>query len=159
MGVDSFEFWMPERRPAGKLLAVSFSPALEPFAVENLSSAPERPTTESNAWVPSPDDPNPELVLRWPEPQVAQRLWICCDGDYDHPMESVLWQHSEGIVPHCMRSFTVHDAEGRELASMEENHHARLAVELSLKSCKCLIIRPGKAWNGQPAGIFRVFVE
>jgi hypothetical protein len=106
-GVDSFEFWQPQRRPAGKNLAFKLAPPLEAYGVTNLVNGVARPTTQPNAWVAAFDDPDPTLTLRWDKPQRISRIELVFDTDFDHPMESVLMGHPERVMPFCIQRFEV----------------------------------------------------
>lgn len=47
IGVDTFEFWCPQRRPAGKNLALKVEPALGAFQAENVRNGFQRPTSQT----------------------------------------------------------------------------------------------------------------
>jgi len=130
-GIDSFEFWIPGRRPEGKNLAVTLDPPLDVFGVANLLNGIARPTHQPNAWVAAFDDARPELTLAWDAPQAIQRIELAFDTDFDHPLESVLMGHPERILPFCIPAFEVKDAAGKLLHRCEENHHSRCTVLLS----------------------------
>jgi hypothetical protein len=51
IGVDTFEFWVPQRRPGGHNLAMSIEPPLDAFSPALLTNGVARPTTIPNAWV------------------------------------------------------------------------------------------------------------
>jgi hypothetical protein len=51
IGIDSFEFWVPERRPQGQNLAFELAQPLHPFKRENIRNGIFRPTTQPNSWV------------------------------------------------------------------------------------------------------------
>jgi hypothetical protein len=53
IGIESFEFWTPERRPGGKNLAFSMHPALNIFEPKHLVNGHVRPLPpgETNVWV------------------------------------------------------------------------------------------------------------
>lgn len=106
-GIDSFEFWIPQRRPAGKNLALKISPPLTFFGADNVTNGIDRPVNKPNAWVASFDDEQPVLTLAWDKPQTIARLELCFDTDFDHPMESVLMGHPERVMPFCVREITV----------------------------------------------------
>lgn len=127
-GIDSFEFWIPQRRPDGKNPAVEVNPPLACFETENLTNGYDRPIHQTNAWIAEPGDSNPTLVLDWEEPQAIRQIDLCFDADYDHPMESVIWGHHENIIPFCVRTFKILDGAGKLLASVEDNHQAYCRV-------------------------------
>ncbi len=105
-GIDSFEFWLPSRRPEGRNLAITLDPPIDLFGGDNVQSGVARPTTQPNAWVADPADPNPCLTLRWAAPKTIRRIELSFDTDFDHPMESVLMGHPEREIPFCTGSRT-----------------------------------------------------
>ncbi|HRX83385.1 MAG TPA: FAD-dependent oxidoreductase [Phycisphaerae bacterium] len=130
IGVDSFEFWRPERRPGGLNLAARIDPPLTAFTAANVTNGVSRPTRSANAWVADPADPAPALTLRWDEPQTVRRIELSFDTDFDHPLESVLMHHPERVVPFCVRRCSVVDDRGREIARIDDNHQTRRVIEL-----------------------------
>ena len=48
-GIDSFEFWLPKRRPEGRNLVMTLDPPLDVFAPENVTRGPARPT-QTRRW-------------------------------------------------------------------------------------------------------------
>jgi FAD dependent oxidoreductase len=106
-GIDSFEFWIPQRRPAGKNFALKISPPLEVFSAQNLTNGFARPTNQPNAWVADFAHEQPVLTLAWDKPQTISRIELSFDTDFDHPMESVLMGHPERVMPFCVRDVTV----------------------------------------------------
>ena len=130
IGVDSFEFWQPQRRPGGHNLALRLDPPLAVFAPANVVNGIARPTRRPNAWVADPADPAPALTLRWSEPRTIARIELMFDPDHDHPLESVLMGHPERRMPFCVERYRVLDGEGRVLAACTENHQARNVIVL-----------------------------
>ena len=106
-GIESFEFWIPERRPGGKNFACKIEPALNSFNVTNLTNGFARPTRQPNAWVAAFEDEQPCLKLTWAKPQKISRVELMFDSDYDHPMESVLMSHPERVMPFCVPNVVV----------------------------------------------------
>jgi hypothetical protein len=106
-GIDSFEFWIPQRRPAGKNLAMKVSPPLEVFSAQNLTNGFARPTNQPNAWVADFAHEQPVIRLSWDKPQTISRIELSFDTDFDHPMESVLMGHPERAMPFCVRELVV----------------------------------------------------
>ena len=129
-GIESFEFWLPKRRPEGKNLAVEFHPPLAVFGAENVINGMGRPIRQPNAWVAALEDNKPTLHLNWGREQIIGRIVLAFDPDYDHPMESVFMTQPERVVPFCLRQFEVRDAEGRVLACVTDNHQARAVIRL-----------------------------
>lgn len=121
-GFDRFEFWLPQRRPAGKNLAMKVAPPLAAFAPENLCNGIDRPTVAANAWVAGIRDTAPTLTLEWSEPVAIATVVLCFDTDFDHPLESVLMGHPEEVSPFCVPGVRVRDEHGTLLAEIRDNH-------------------------------------
>jgi hypothetical protein len=115
-GLDSFEFWIPQRRPDGKNFALRIEPALAVFGVASLINGFSRPTRQPNAWVAELADQKAKLRLQWECPQTIARVELAFDTDFDHPMESVLMGHPERVMPFCVRQ-VVMAAPGKAPAS------------------------------------------
>jgi hypothetical protein len=131
IGVDTFEFWLPRRRPEGHNLACELATPPAVFGAANVANGIARPTTQPNAWVADPADAAPALRLEWAEPQTIARVELGFDTDFDHPMESVLWGHPEREMPFCVRRYRLVDAAtGRVLATRKENHETRNVIIL-----------------------------
>jgi hypothetical protein len=129
-GIDTFEFWLPGRRPGGHNLAVSIDPPLDVFTPTSVINGFARPTTQPNAWVAAADDPSPRLTLLWPAPQRIRRIELGFDTDFDHPMESVLLGHPERDIPFCIKCYRITAADGRVLYCCPENHQTRNTILL-----------------------------
>ena len=99
IGVESFEFWLPQRRPSGKNLSLQIEPPLRFFGPENLTFGPARPTFQPNAWCAARHDKSPRVTLHWESPVTISRVTLEFDPDWDHAMESVLMTHPEEVVP------------------------------------------------------------
>jgi hypothetical protein len=131
IGVDAFEFWCPQRRPAGKNLALKFSPALSAFAAENIRNGIQRPTNQPNAWVADPNDQRPTLNLEWTEPQNIRQLVLHFDSDFDHPMETVLMAHPENEMPFCVKKVRVWNDQEELVAEIVDNHQSLRRIDFS----------------------------
>ncbi|MBI5768701.1 MAG: FAD-dependent oxidoreductase [Verrucomicrobia bacterium] len=130
IGIDTFEFWQPQRRPEGRNLALRLATPLAAFAAHHVVNGVARPTCQPNAWVADFADTAPVLTLRWPTPQVIACVELMFDVDYDHPMESVLMGHPERRMPFCVARYRVRDDTGAVLAECADNHHARNVLVL-----------------------------
>jgi hypothetical protein len=149
-GLDSFEFWIPQRRPGGKNLAAKIDPPLACFGVVNLTNGLARPTNQPNAWVADFAHEQPTLRLTWDRPQEIARVELSFDTDFDHPMESVQMGHPERVMPFCVREVLIaqgvrvpghagHPATDREsshatglvLAELRHNHQSRRTIRFS----------------------------
>ncbi len=160
LGIESFEFWLPERRPFGRNLAMRIEPALRCFDARQVASGFDRPTTRANAWVAEPSDPRPTLSLHWDGLQTIRRIELAFDTDFDHPLESVQMGHPERVMPFCVRHFRILDAQGRVLSECRDNHQTRRTiilpepVETDVLHVECLA-----TWGGAPASLFGVRCE
>ncbi len=148
IGVDTFEFWTPKRRPLGKNLAIHIEPPLRSFAASNLLNGISRPTAKPNAWVAGLDHEQPVVRLHWDQPQTIGSIELDFDTDFDHPMESVLMGHPERDMPFCVREVKVFSTEEnsdssssastatanrtatRLIAEIAENHQTRCVLKL-----------------------------
>jgi hypothetical protein len=158
IGIDTFEFWLPKRRPAGHNLALTIDPPLQGFAPSEVTYGPARPTITPNAWVADPADTTPELHLSWTEPVSINRIIVEFDPDWDHAMESVLMTHPEETVPFLVKDFDLLDETGAVLFEARNNHSARYlhTFPTTLQTSK-LSLRI-HATHGTPAAVFRVRV-
>lgn len=129
IGVDAFDFWLPERRPGGKNMALRIEPPIRLFGAENVSNGIGRPTNQPNAWVAAMEDEEPVLSVEWTEARTLSRIEFVFDTDFDHPMESVLMGHPERVMPFCVADFEIMDDEGRVLHVCRGNHESRRVVD------------------------------
>jgi hypothetical protein len=129
-GIDSFDFWLPTRRPEGKNLAVCFDQSLCSYSPDFLKNCYERPFIQTNAWVADADDPAPMVTCRWESPQSIRRISLSFDSDFDHPMESTQMGHPESVVPFCIKHFRVVDERGTILFEDSDNSRSRVEIVL-----------------------------
>jgi len=130
IGFDSFEFWTPERRPNGHNIAMSITPALTCFNVSNLINGYYRPFLQPNAWVADLDDPFPELRLKWPSPKKIHKILLSFDTDFDHPMETSIWSHTERVMPFVVNYYQVFDNSNKVIYEQKGNHQTRNEIYL-----------------------------
>lgn len=157
IGVESFEFWCPQRRPGGRNLALQFKSPLFHFDASQLRSGYERPTTTPNAWVADPEDPDPTLSLAWDQPQAIHRVSVALDTDFDHPMESVLWGHPERVSPFCVQHLQLLNENGEVLGEIEKNHQTRVVFKLDKKQKTTkLFLKVAHPSQQVPAAIFSI---
>lgn len=107
IGVETFEFWCPQRRPEGQNVAIKFKNPLKCFGAENIRNGIARPVDAPNAWVADFSDTKPSISLSWKDPQTIREIVLKFDTDYDHPMESVLMGHPERVMPFCVRNYSI----------------------------------------------------
>ena len=122
IGVESFEFWTPARRPSGQNLAMSFTPPINGFDAQNICNGVARPTSAANAWVADPEDPAPHLDIKWIVPQSISKLTLMFDTDFDHAMETTLRGHPEDVMPFAVKHYRLTDGSGNVLAEVCDNH-------------------------------------
>jgi REP element-mobilizing transposase RayT len=157
VGVDTFEFWIPERRPGGKNLAIAFDPPLAVFAPENVLHGPARPTTQPNAWVAGFDDQAPRLTLSWGKPQTIGRIELSFDTDFDNAMETVQWGHPDRAMPFCVKHYRVKDGQGNVVAECADNHQTRNVIKLEQPiTTERLVLECLGTHGGAPAAIMEV---
>lgn len=157
IGMDAFEVWTPTRRPDGRNLAVTIDPPLDAFDPAHVINGIQRPTDRTNAYVAAFDDGAPALTLHWAEPQTVARVVIAFDTDHDHAMESVLLGHAERCMPFCVKRFSLHDADGRTLHAVDDNHQTRRDIRLSSPTVtRSLTLRLDETWGDAPPAVFDV---
>jgi hypothetical protein len=156
IGIDTFEFWLPKRRPEGRNLAMGFEPAIDLFGPHNAIAGPARPIDAPNAWVADPADPCPELHLAWDAPLAIGRVILEFDPDWDHPMESVLMTHPEEVVPFMVKDFDLIDDAGTVLQSVRDHHGARYEWHAAPGFATSRLTLRVLATHGAPAAVLRV---
>jgi hypothetical protein len=152
IGVESFEFWCPRRRPEGHNFAFRLSRPLDAYNPGQLGNGWLRPTFATNAWAPAMEDSRPSVRLTWAVPQRIRRFVLFFDPDYDHPMESVLMPHPERVVPFCVKSFRLKLADGTTIASIEDNHLGKVTISLEQPVVSDQVILEILETNGAPCG-------
>ena len=159
IGVDTFEFWTPQRRPEGRNLAMRVTPPLPVFSARNVTNGLTRPTTEPNAWVADPADAMPTLTLRWDCPRTIGEIDLFFDADADHPMESVLMGHPESEMPFCVRRFRLLDGDGNVLAERTDNHQSRnrIVLKTPIRTDR-IVLETEHPGPGVPAALFSIGV-
>lgn len=159
-GFDSFEFWCPDRRPAGENLAMKIAPAISCFGETNLVNGFIRPTVRPNAWVASMGDSRQSVEIQWNEKQEMSSLRFYFDTDYDHPMETVQFGHPENVMPFCVRNLKIYDRSGNMLAAVDDNHRTIADVEFKEKlSEDYLRIEFENLQKDVPVSVFGIFIR
>jgi hypothetical protein len=154
-GIDSFEFWLPARRPGGKNLAIAVEPALRAFDAQNVTNGVSRPWRGVNAWVAARGDAHPALTLSWAQEQMIAEVHLDFDTDFDHPMESVLMGHPEREMPFCVKSYRLL-AGGAVVHEEIANHQTRNVIRLARAvKTRDLRLEVKETW-GAPAAVFAV---
>jgi hypothetical protein len=157
IGVESFEFWCPKRRPEGYNIAVKINPPLNCFQAGNVVNGIDRPYLGTNAWVADLSDAKPELILEWKSPVVLSKIILSFDTDFDHPMETVLMGHPESVIPFCVRDYRITDDSGNVVFERRGNYQTRneIFLEKPLKTQR-LCIQVGHPSEDVPAAVFGI---
>ena len=159
LGFDSFEFWVPIRRPEGQNFAMTISPALTCFGPENLNNGYHRPHIKPNAWVADPNDEHPELSIKMIEIQAFKKLLFFFDPDWDHAMESSLLGHPERVMPFMVRDYEIRDQNGELLHRTKGNYQSRNEITFeSPIQTQQLTIRFKKPSTNVPVAVFGLSV-
>lgn len=157
IGIDTFEFWCPQRRPLGHNLAMKIKTGMHVFEATNVVNGMSRPTVNPNAWVAAPGDPAPALRLEWEEPKKLKKIVLSWDTDYDHPMESTLLGHPERVMPFCVRNYRITDLAGKLLYTRRGNYQTvdtiRFNEEVATRGIVIELEHPSET---TPAALFSV---
>jgi hypothetical protein len=157
IGVDAFEFWTPRRRPSGENMAINFSTPLFTYSASNIQNGYARPYLAPNAWVAAPGDANPELTIKWDNAVTIQTIRLTFDTDMDHPMESVLMQHPENVMPFCVQNYNIYDGTGKLVKEVTGNHQTRNNIKLDTPLVTdTLVVKCEHPGSGVPAAIFEI---
>lgn len=158
-GIESFEFWCPERRPEGYNFAMTINPAIN-FGAENLLNGFIRPTNRANAWVASPDSKSSQIKLEWETPQQLKNIILYFDNDYDNALESVQMGHPESIMPFCVREYKIRDDKGKVIFTTEDNHQTINKISLSeTVVTESITIDLQSPSDNVPASLFGIFIN
>jgi hypothetical protein len=159
IGIDSFEFWIPQRRPNGQNFAFSISPAIELYDGANLCNGFVRPYLGTNAWAANLDDSNPKINFEWDSEKEINSIKLFFDTDYDHAMESSLMGHPENVMPFCVRSYKISDGNGNLVYETKANHQTINSIVLpnTVKTNK-LTIEFENSDKDIPVSVFEVFI-
>lgn len=159
LGIDSFEFWTPIRRPEGHNIGMQINPGLEAYGTDLMMNGFTRPCIRTNAWVAHPLDTHPSLQLQWSEPQQIQNIQLHFDTDFDHPLESSLMGHPEHVMPFCVREYLIKDETGKVIHHEKDNHQTinkiKLEQAIQTKRLKIELLHPSA---DVPAGLFYLHI-
>lgn len=160
IGVDSFEFWCPKRRPQGKNIAMKFEPALEGFEVENLRTELLRPVVGVNAWVADISDAKPTLNIQWSKKEWVSEIKLFFDTDADHAMENVQMGHYDSAMPFCVKEYCITDENGTLIYETKNNHQTvnivKLPNAIQLKQLNVTMKHPS---INTPAALFGLIIN
>lgn len=157
IGVDAFEFWIPERRPEGQNIAMDISPAIDSFKADNLRNGFVRPYLQSNAYVADLNVESTTIDIYWDEAQEIKKIVLFFDTDYDHPMESSLRGHPEDIMPFCVNNYQIINCGTTLLYEVKDNHqtinHFELDEPILTKHLQLILNQPSQH---VPSALFEV---
>lgn len=157
IGIESFEFWTPKRRPDGQNLAFEVSPGIDMYNATYLNNGFVRPNVKTNAWAADLTDSSPEIILRWEAPQKINKLRLFFDTDYDHAMESTQMGHPEDIIPFCVQNYAIYDKNEKLLFEKKGNYQTINTVEFKNEIiCNELKIKPEHPATNVPAALFEI---
>ncbi|MDN5213446.1 FAD-dependent oxidoreductase [Fulvivirgaceae bacterium BMA12] len=130
LGFESFEFWIPVRRPQGPNFAIKIDPPLDCFGESNLTNGFFRPYLKPNAWVADLQSETSEIIVKWHEVQQIRKITLSFDTDWDHPMESSLLTHEEHIMPFVINNYEVLDKDDQVIHIRSDNYQTRNEITL-----------------------------
>ena len=141
IGIEAFDFWLPERRPEGHNLAFEFTEAIDPYSTNFLVNGIFRPTVGTNAWAAALDDTEPTIEMVWDKVQNINSLSVYFDTDFDHALESTLMGHPESEIPFCVKDIQLTDGSGKVLAEIQDNHQTVVTIKFktSVQTDKLLL--------------------
>jgi hypothetical protein len=159
IGVDSFEFWTPYRRPDCQNMAFTISPAINAYSASNVSNGYLRPYNKPNSWTASFDDVNPSIRFKWDESVTINEVILMLDTDFDHPMESSLYGHPESVIPFCIRNYEVKRCKSTSVYSQKANHQTinKIKLDEPLVTNE-LILEFENPGSHVPASVFEVLI-
>ncbi|CCN70742.1 FAD-dependent oxidoreductase [Vibrio nigripulchritudo] len=158
LGVDSFEFWVPERRPKGQNIAFQSATSLHSFSKQSLTKGALRPTALPNVWMAKPSDPYPNITLEWDKPVTAKTLTLYLDCDYDHPLESVQYRHHDRVMPllaHQIRCFV----NGQLYRQIHDNRMGVIRIELNPEEPLEKLGLSLRNSQGAPVAVFGIRID
>jgi len=157
IGMESFEFWCPIRRPEGHNIAMQIEPGLKAFAPDQIRNGIMRPEVRSNAYVADLAVEQSSIKISWPQPKSIREIVLFFDTDYDHPLESTLLGHPEHEMPFCVQRYQVTDGRGKLLFSVQDNHQTinRLVADQPIETDQIEVIMQRPNAN-VPAALFEI---
>jgi hypothetical protein len=157
IGVDAFEFWCPQRRPAGYNIAMKIEPALNAFSTENLRNGLQRPVSSTNAWIADYENKEATIKIVWDHIQTINTLELFFDADYDNPLESVLLHNPETKMAFCADEIKVFNCNNELVASISGNHLSRRTIKFDKPVVVTeLKIKLSNSNNTAPVSLFEI---
>ncbi len=159
-GIDSFEFWIPKRRPEGQNLAFSVTPALNLYKTKYLINGYTRPFLRTNAWAADLEDGTPNINLEWEDKQSIREISLFFDTDYDNAMESVLMQHHDDVIPFVARDYEILNDKNEVIYKRKGNYQTINKIEFDepVKTDQ-LKINFKQLSSGCPVSVFQIEIR
>ncbi|NND07260.1 MAG: FAD-dependent oxidoreductase [Saprospiraceae bacterium] len=159
IGIDTFDFWTPEKMPAGQNIALTIVPAIKNFSPINITNNCIRPTSNgySNVWVADPMDANPKLRISWTKKQNITMLRLFFDCDYDNALPSVFVTHPNSEIPITVREYRIYDEHHHLLHEKLDNYQAvnKVIFDKPVLTDKLEIVFTKKESN-IPVSVFKI---
>ncbi len=159
IGVDTFDFWTPEKMPEGKNIAMSIEPPVQNFSSKNIMNNHVRPTSDgySNVWMAELNDERPELKISWAEKQKISMLRLFFDCDFDNALPSVFVTHPNSEIPFTVEEYIIYDDNKNLLHKKSDNYQAvnKVVFDEPIITYELNIVLTKKNIN-IPVGLFKV---
>ncbi|WP_190809448.1 FAD-dependent oxidoreductase [Flagellimonas sp. S3867] len=159
IGVDTFDFWTPEKMPAGKNIALTIEPAVQNFSSINIKNNDVRPTSDgySNVWLAQLNDEHPQLTLSWTKKQKISMLQLFFDCDFDNALPSVFVTHPTSEIPYTIKEYRIYDDHKNLLYHKLDNYQAinKVIFDKPAITAELNIVFTKKNLN-IPVGLFKI---
>ncbi len=159
IGVESFEFWCPKRRPNNNNFALRFSSPLLIYSTKELMNSYYRPYKGTNCWVADLQDNNPRLRIHMPKATKIKGIRIFFDCDYDQALEPIQMGHYDSISPLCVREYYIKDSSNKILYHKTDNHLAYNNIVLFAEEVSDLVIELVHPSRNVPASVFGIIID
>ena len=159
IGVEPFEFWIPERRPKGHNFSFEIEPAIQVFSVSSINNGSVRPTHQPNCWISSLQNESSWMRLKWKRIRQIKEIILMFDTDFDNPLESTLRGHSEDRIPFCVENYNVLDEHGEVRYQQRENYQTinKIVFEEPVRTSEITIeIQPSTEHINATNAVFEV---
>lgn len=131
IGIESFDFWTPDKKSGGKNLAIQMDPPIQNFPILNIKNNYLRPTADgfSNVWQAQLADVQPKLRITWPTKQKITVIKLFFDCDYDNALPCVLVSHPYSEIPSLVGEYKIYDANNNLIHKTINNYQAINEIE------------------------------
>ena len=161
IGIDTFDFWTPERMPNGKNIAMKISPSLQCFSLENIKNSHLRPTSNGqvNGWVSALNDDESKLTLKWNTQQDVKKIKLFFDADFDNALESTLMSHPQSITNFVVNDYKIFDDGNKLIHTQKGNYQAinNIMLDKQIKTSSLTIVF-SKPQKNIPVTLFKISV-